>query len=117
MPIFVERFVLAILAFVVTGVCILNPWKWDWQQRISLGLAIVSFAYFLGHTYSRNNSVAPQSSVTQATSPATEPNQKTGNATANGKNSVANTGNVGDITISSDQSSHLGGPPQRNKKE
>ena len=32
------------------GVTILNPFKLDWQQRLSLLVAISAFAYFLAHT-------------------------------------------------------------------
>jgi hypothetical protein len=38
------------LAAIVFGLVILNPFKFDWQQRISLFIAISAFAYFLAHT-------------------------------------------------------------------
>jgi hypothetical protein len=34
----------------VFGLIILNPLKFDWQQRISLFVAVSAFAYFLAHT-------------------------------------------------------------------
>jgi hypothetical protein len=45
-----ERYVLPICATVVFGLTILNPLKLDWQQRISLAIAISAIAYFVGHT-------------------------------------------------------------------
>ena len=35
MPVFLERYVLPILVTLTVGVCVFNPWKWDWNQRIS----------------------------------------------------------------------------------
>jgi len=46
MPLFIERFVLPVLATVVMGVCAYNPWRWGWQPRVSLGLAAILLAYF-----------------------------------------------------------------------
>jgi hypothetical protein len=45
-----ERYVLPICATVVFGLTILNPLKLDWQQRISMAIAITAIAYFIGHT-------------------------------------------------------------------
>ena len=50
MPLWVERYIIPILAAVVVGLVILNPLKLDWQQRISLLVALSSFAYFLAHS-------------------------------------------------------------------
>src|SRR5437867_1207275 len=47
---FVERFLLAILATVFVGLVVLNPLKFDWTQRITLGGCIVLGAYFVAHT-------------------------------------------------------------------
>jgi hypothetical protein len=48
-----ERFVLTICAAVVISLTILNPLKLDWQQRVSLALAVSAFAYFIGHTLNK----------------------------------------------------------------
>ena len=50
MPLWVERYIIPILAAVVLGSVILNPLKLDWQQRISLLIALSAFAYFFAHT-------------------------------------------------------------------
>ena len=47
---FIERFLLAILATVFFGLVVLNPLKFDWTQRITLGGCIVLGAYFVAHT-------------------------------------------------------------------
>jgi hypothetical protein len=48
-----ERYILPICAAVVVGLTILNPLKLDWQQRLSLLIAISAIAYFVGHTLRR----------------------------------------------------------------
>jgi len=88
MSIFVERFVLPILAACVTGVILLNPLKWDRLQRISLFICVVSLAYFVAHTLNKN---------TKAVAPQPVP-QQTGNATTRGSNSPAVTGNGNSFT-------------------
>src|SRR5277367_894400 len=104
MPIFLERFVLPILAAVVTGVCLFNPWKWDWHQRASLFVGVVSLAYFFAYTSYR---IKPE--TTQTSAPAIEAPKKTGNATTSGDNSPAVTSDGNNITY--DQSTHPGKKP------
>jgi hypothetical protein len=58
MRLWLERFIIPICAAVVISLSILNPMKMDWQQRVSLGVAIASFAYFIAHTLHRTP-VAP----------------------------------------------------------
>lgn len=48
-PIFLERFVLAVCAAGIIAL-IINPMKFDNTQRATLSLAIVFFAYFVAHT-------------------------------------------------------------------
>jgi hypothetical protein len=55
-----ERYVLPICATVVFGLTILNPLKLDWQQRISMALAISAIAYFVGHTLRKPASAPSQ---------------------------------------------------------
>jgi hypothetical protein len=50
LPIFLEKFVLPILAAVVVAVILINPLKWDWQQRGSLFIAVLSLAYFFAYS-------------------------------------------------------------------
>ena len=88
MPVFIERFVLPILATIVMGVCAYNPWKWDWQQRISLGLAAVLLAYFFAYTSYQSKSEAAK---TPSAVPVQAP-RISGDARTSGNNSPANTG-------------------------
>ena len=102
MPVFLERYVLPILVAFVIGVCVFNPWKWDLHQRISLFLGMTFLAYFFAYTSHRSK---PQTTANTATTQAIESPQRTGDATANGNHSIANTGNGNTI----DQSS----PPEK----
>jgi hypothetical protein len=54
-PIFLERFVLPVLAAVVVGIVVLNPFNLDWPQRASLLGAVICLAYFVGHTVHRTS--------------------------------------------------------------
>ena len=58
-PLWLERYVLPICATIVFGLCILNPLKFDWRQRIALIIAISAFAYFIAHTIQRPKELAP----------------------------------------------------------
>jgi hypothetical protein len=84
---FLERFVLPILATTVITVIALNPLKFDVRQRVSLCVAVLAFAYFVGHSLQKNRSVP-----VQATPQAVEIPQRTGDATTTGPNSPAVTG-------------------------
>jgi hypothetical protein len=53
MPVFLERFILPMLAAIAVGVVLINPMKFDIPQRISLAVAVLAFAYFVGHTLHR----------------------------------------------------------------
>lgn len=65
MPLWVERYLLPICAAIVFGLVILNPFKFDWPQRIALLVAISAFAYFLAHTVHKPKGVeAADSRVT-----------------------------------------------------
>ncbi len=55
MPVFLERFILPVLAAALIGIIILNPFKLDVHQQVSLGIAVVALAYFVGHTVYRSN--------------------------------------------------------------
>jgi hypothetical protein len=54
-PVFLERFVLPVLATALIGVIVLNPFRFDWQQQLSLAIAVVAFAYFVGHSVHKLN--------------------------------------------------------------
>jgi hypothetical protein len=87
MPVFLERFVLPILAAIVMGVCMLNPWKWDWNQRISLGLSMIFLAYFFAYTSYQSKSETAKTPAVPAQAP-----RISGDARTSGDNSPANTG-------------------------
>src|ERR1700722_3742053 len=54
MPVFFEKFVLAVLVgAVVTGIFV-NPLKFDNLQRSSLAIAIIAIAFFISHSIEKN---------------------------------------------------------------
>ena len=48
-PVFLEKYVLPVLATVTTGVVFLNPMKFDWPSRTALFIGVLAFAYLLSH--------------------------------------------------------------------
>ncbi len=50
MPVYVEKFLLPILAGSIVTLLVLNPFKLDWQQRLSLFVAVNALGFFLAHT-------------------------------------------------------------------
>jgi hypothetical protein len=106
MPIFLERFVLPLLVAVVMGVCVFNPWKWDWHQRISLSVAAIAVAYFVGYTLTKSK---PTISL-QA--PIAQPSVNT----TNGPQSPIMPDNSGNVTISNDNSKPKEPPPKDKPK-
>lgn len=96
MPVFLERFVLPVLAATLITVIIVNPLKMDWQQRTALIVAVVAVAYFVGHTLQRGKGpTSPQTAIT-ATAP-TPLSKPSGDATTSGNASPAVTGNENTI--------------------
>lgn len=87
MPIFLERFVLPVLAAVLITVIVLNPFKLDRQQVISLLICVLAAAYFVGHTLSKRNLAA-----THGAAPMVDAPKRTGDATTYGPKSPAVTG-------------------------
>src|SRR5258706_6692913 len=67
MRLWLERFILTICAAIVISLSISNSLKMDWQQRLSLGLAVVLFAYFIGHTLHRTDAAADPNQELKAT--------------------------------------------------
>lgn len=49
MPVFGEKFLLPVLATVITAVVLLNPMKWDWQSRVALFVGVTALAFLLSH--------------------------------------------------------------------
>ncbi len=52
--IFLEKYVLPILAAITVGVLIINPLKFDLRQRFSLGITVIAFAFFISHSLERS---------------------------------------------------------------
>ena len=48
-PVFLEKFILPVLATAVTAVVILNPMKFDIQSRFALAIGVIAFAYLASH--------------------------------------------------------------------
>jgi hypothetical protein len=67
MRLWLERFIIPICAAIVISLSILNPLKMDWRQRVSLGLAVTFFAYFVGHTLLRTDAAADPNQELKAT--------------------------------------------------
>lgn len=50
LPIWIERFALAVLATALVTLVILNVLKMDWIQRTTLGIGIICFSIYLAHS-------------------------------------------------------------------
>jgi hypothetical protein len=77
-PVFLERFLLPLAAALTLWLVFANSMNFDWTQRISGGLALVFFAYFLSHTIHKTKDVKPSAPIphkteTQATALPREP--------------------------------------------
>jgi hypothetical protein len=92
MPIFLEKFVLPILATAVTSILIINPMKFDWKSRISLFVAIVAFGYFVSHQLHLRNEAIRRTTEVQSGQVSSESGRTSGPASTHGDNSPANTG-------------------------
>ena len=108
MSIFLEKFILPLLVAVVMGICVFNPWKWDWHQRISLSLAAIAIAYFVGYTLTKGK---PTISPTAGGAPIAQPSVNT----TNGPQSPIMPDNSGNVTIGNDDSSKPKEPPPKDK--
>ena len=96
MAVFLERFVLPILAAGVVSVIVLNPFKFDWHQKIGLLLAAIGLAYFVARTVHRaGDRLAPAAPVESVQPPTT---QRSGAASTLGDSSPAITGNGNAVT-------------------
>ena len=72
MPIFIERFLIVVCATAFYGLIINNTMGLDKHQRISLAIALIAIAYFLGHTaYKRPKTQQPAVATTLQASPPT----------------------------------------------
>jgi hypothetical protein len=112
LSIFLERFVLPILATLVVGIILLNPFKFDRQQQISLFLAVVLVAYFVGYTIHKNQKHSVTSLPLEPPSVAQpEPVNKT-----YGPQSPIMPNNSGTVKITNEPSEG-GSPPVKKKRK
>lgn len=98
MLVFLEKFVLPVLTTLVVGVILLNPLKLDRAQRISLFVATVCAAYFIGHTIRKNQQVNASTPAQPAFATPSEQQKTSGDAKTSGPNSPAVTGGVNSFT-------------------
>jgi hypothetical protein len=73
---FVELFLIPLLVTIFGGIILLNPLKWGLQARIVLAVAILGFAYFLGHAVHNHlkHKTALASRITQVSRASNSPN-------------------------------------------
>jgi hypothetical protein len=93
MPVFAERFMLPVLAAVVTAVAFINPMKWDWQSRAALLIGTVALAFLVSHQiHLRNEAIRIGTGPAPAAPAPSPPARISGPASTEGANSPANTG-------------------------
>jgi hypothetical protein len=103
MPVFLEKFVLPVLAAAVIAVIAINPLKLDWQQRISLSVGVLGLAWFAARTVYLNSRFEPPVNSPVATSPVIAvPTSPTSNQTF-GPQSPIIQNNRGSITITNEE--------------
>jgi len=73
---------------------VLNPFKFDRAQQISLFLTVVCAAYFIGHTLHKKQQVNAFTPSQPAATAPLEPQKTSGDAKTSGPNSPAVTGGV-----------------------
>lgn len=95
MPVFGEKFVLPVLATVVTAIALLNPMKWDWQSRVALFVGATALAYLLSHQIHLRNEAIRTGNAPASTSPT--PNA--GPVSVSGDCNAVNTGNGGKADV------------------
>lgn len=107
--VFLERFLLAVLAGAVITLVMLNALKLDWHQRIALLVILLAAAYLIGYTVQKTK--PPATPATDTTSPmnAEHPAAPSGPASTQGDQSPAVTGNDNFITYGPT-------PPRKQKK-
>lgn len=96
---FVERFVLPILVAIMTAIIGINPWKLDLRQRISLGICVLSLAYFVTHSLGKKTTYdipVPKQAV--------EAPRLSGDAQSSGSQSPAVTGDGNNVQYGTDAS-------------
>lgn len=106
-PVFLERFLLVVLATAFWQIVMSNAMKLDIHYRIGIGIVLIGLAYITAHAVYKNKPktdaarsaatlTAPRSSANNPKS--ADEKASTGSATATGTNVVANTGNSATIS-------------------
>jgi|GEM_PF-6622316 len=100
--IFIGRFFLPLLVAVIAVFVFNNIYKFDWHQRISLGVGILTIAYFASHTLHKSSqekeaaeTATPAPPSTSSTSPSPAP----GSQTTKGNHSPIVQGNGNSVVI------------------
>ncbi len=94
---FVEKSLIPICATGFVALVLVNPMRFDWKQRVSISVTIMSFAYFLSHSIDIRRAKEVQSTPVPQTPVVIQ--QKT-----TGPGSPAIQGVHGDVTVTVDQS-------------
>jgi hypothetical protein len=58
MTLFAEKVILS-AAVPILVLLAVNPMGWDWQQRLSAGIAIIALAYLIAHTLEKRRTLSP----------------------------------------------------------
>jgi hypothetical protein len=94
-PVWIERFALAVLAALFVGIVIMNALKFDWIQRTGLGMGILGLSIFLAQTlYVSNKAKADTNTPPQGEQKKPEVQQSSQGATSPNTNIVGNNNTV-----------------------
>jgi hypothetical protein len=98
-PLWVERFLLAVLVAAFVGIVLFNNMKMDVTQRITLAIAILAFSYFLAYTIHKNK-IKPIDREVRAES--SEPKSSLIEQSSQGANSPNIIGDYNQVVINPD---------------
>ncbi len=93
MPIWIERFGLAVLVAVFVGAVIFNVLKMDWIQKTGLGIAILGLSIFLAQTLYLSNQTKASANISEQ-GEAKKPDIQQQSKGANSPNIVGNNNTV-----------------------
>lgn len=79
MPVFLEKFILPVLAVAIAYVIWVNPMRWGWRSRTALCIAVTSLAYLISHQlYLRQEAIGSRmKALPNSTSPAVSASSRT----------------------------------------
>lgn len=103
MPLFIERFFLPLLGAVIVVFVFNNIYKFDWHQRISLGIGVLTIAYFASYTLHKSSQEKEATETPAAAAPpstsGTSPSSASGSQTTKGDHSPIVQGNGNSVVI------------------